>query len=89
VASAAATIVACGFALGDTVARTLGRTIARTRGARIVENPSVNPFPAPFQILVRDQADVVPMAKRFFGTPIVDNAPGSHNGVQYTREDDS
>jgi len=58
------------------------------RGARIVENPSVNPFPVPFQILVRDQADVVPMAKRFLGTPIVDNAPGSHNGVQYTREDD-
>jgi hypothetical protein len=52
-------------------------------GAKIVENlPPRNPFPASFELLVRDLADVIPVAERFKDDPIVDNDPGTHNGVK-------
>jgi len=45
-------------------------------------NLPVNPLPASFQIVVRDQADVASVARRFYDDPIVANSPGTHDGVQ-------
>jgi hypothetical protein len=45
-------------------------------------NLPVNPLPASFQIVVRDQADVAAVARRFYDNPIVFSDPGTHNGVQ-------
>jgi cell division protein FtsX len=51
-------------------------------GKRIVANLPINPLPASFEILVREQTDVVTVAQRFYHDPMVDNAPGLHDGVQ-------
>jgi len=51
-------------------------------GERIVANLPMNPLPASFEILVRDQADTAKVAQRFYDDPIVDNDPGTHNGVK-------
>jgi hypothetical protein len=50
-------------------------------GQKIVYNLPVNPLPASSEILVREQADIAIVARRFYGDPMVDNAPGTHNGV--------
>jgi cell division transport system permease protein len=55
-------------------------------GPRIVSNLSVNPLPASFQIQVKDPDQVAVVAGRFFNDPVVDNDPGTHNGVRYARE---
>jgi hypothetical protein len=47
-----------------------------------VSNLPVNPLPASFQVLVRDQADVASVARRFYDNPIVYSSPGTHDGVQ-------
>lgn len=49
---------------------------------KIVANLPFNPLPATFEILVRDRANVVPVARRFYDNPVVDNDPGTHNGVK-------
>jgi hypothetical protein len=51
-------------------------------GQRITENLPVNPLPASFQFLVRETGDVARVASRFYDDPIVDNDPGTHNGVK-------
>ena len=51
-------------------------------GQRITKNLPVNPLPASFEILVREIGDVARVADRFYDDPIVDNDPGTHNGVK-------
>ena len=68
---------------------TKAQALARFRkrfGERIVENLPVNPLPASFEILVRDISDVVRVAERFYEDPIVDNDPGTHNGVMHAAD---
>jgi hypothetical protein len=63
---------------------TKAQALARFRkrfGEQITENLPINPLPASFAILVRDIGDVVRVAERFYNDPIVDNDPGTHNGV--------
>lgn len=50
-------------------------------GEKIVANLPVNPLPASFELLVRRRADVVRVAERCYHDPIVDNDPGTHNGI--------
>ena len=64
---------------------TKAQALARFRkrfGEQITENLPINPLPASFAILVRDIGDVVRVAERFYDDPIVDNDPGTHNGVK-------
>jgi cell division protein FtsX len=64
---------------------TKAQALARFRrrfGERITENLPVNPLPASFEILVREIGDVARVADRFYEDPIVDNDPGTHNGVK-------
>jgi FtsX extracellular domain len=51
------------------------------RMAELTKNLPVNPFPASFEILVREGVDVASVAQRFYDEPIVFNDPGTHNGV--------
>ena len=43
---------------------------------------SHNPLPASYQILVRDPRDTLAVAKRFYDNPVVDNTPGTTDGVK-------
>jgi cell division transport system permease protein len=52
-------------------------------GDRIVNNLPINPLPASFQIQVKDAGQVDMVARRFFNDPMVDNDPGTHDGVKY------
>jgi hypothetical protein len=64
---------------------TKAEALARFRkrfGERITKNLPVNPLPASFQVLVREIRDVARVAGRFYDDPIVDNDPGTHNGVK-------
>jgi cell division protein FtsX len=47
----------------------------------ILKNMKGNPLPASFQLLVRDRAEIADVARRFCDNPIVDNDPGTRNGV--------
>ena len=42
-----------------------------------------NPLPAYFEIVVKAHSDVLPVARRFFNNPLVDNDPGTHDGVTF------
>jgi hypothetical protein len=42
-----------------------------------------NPVPAYFEIVVKTRSDVLPVARRFFSNPLVDNDPGTHDGVAF------
>jgi cell division transport system permease protein len=55
-------------------------------GERIVANLPINPLPASFEIQAKDANDVDLVAQRFFEVPIVDNDPGTHNGVKYAKD---
>lgn len=55
-------------------------------GERIVANLPINPLPASFEIQAKDANDVDLIAQRFFEVPIVDNDPGTHNGVKYAKD---
>ena len=55
-------------------------------GERIVENLPVNPLPASYQIQVKDPNKVDAVAAQFFNDPVVDNDPGTHDGVKYAKE---
>lgn len=45
-----------------------------------------NPLPSSFEIVVKAPRDLENVASRFFDHPIVDNTPGSHDGVTYSGE---
>jgi len=55
-------------------------------GQTITDNLPRNPLPASYEIQVNDPDDVDKVASRFFDDPMVDNAPGTHNGVRYAKE---
>jgi cell division transport system permease protein len=55
-------------------------------GERIVSSLPINPLPASYEIQVKDAGQVDAVARQFFDDPIVDNTPGSHDGVKYARE---
>jgi cell division transport system permease protein len=55
-------------------------------GPTITENLNINPLPASFEIQVKDPDDVDKVASRFFNDPLVDNNPGTHDGVKYAKE---
>lgn len=40
-----------------------------------------NPLPASFRIVVKASSQVLQVAQRFYGNPLVDNDPGTHDGV--------
>ena len=56
----------------------------RRFGEKIVANLPINPLPASFEILVRRSDEVMPVVRRFFRDPIVDNDPGTHDGVKWS-----
>ena len=55
-------------------------------GERIVANLPINPLPASYKIQVKDANQVDAVAAKFFNDPMVDNDPGTHNGVKYAKE---
>ena len=55
-------------------------------GERIVANLPINPLPASYQIQVQNTDNVDKVAALFFNDPVVDNDPGTHNGVKYAKE---
>jgi cell division transport system permease protein len=55
-------------------------------GATMLENLPNNPLPASYRIWAKDANQVDTIARRFFNDPIVDNTPGTHDGVRYARE---
>jgi cell division transport system permease protein len=52
----------------------------------ILNNLTTNPLPASYRIYVKNADQVDSVAGRFFNDPVVDNDPGTHNGVKYARE---
>jgi FtsX extracellular domain len=40
-------------------------------------------LPASFEIIVKSRDDVLPVARRFFNDPLVDNDPHTHDGVAF------
>lgn len=54
--------------------------------ASILQNLSTNPLPASFRIYVKNPNEVDRVAARFFNDPIVDNTPGTHDGVRYAQQ---
>lgn len=55
-------------------------------GETITRSLPLNPLPASFEIQVKNPSDVDKVAGRFFNDPMVDNDPGTHNGVKYAKE---
>jgi cell division transport system permease protein len=55
-------------------------------GERIVSNLPINPLPASYEIQVKNANQVDMVARQFFNEPVVDNDPGTHNGVKYAAE---
>jgi hypothetical protein len=51
----------------------------------VVVGLPTNPLPASFEIVVKTRSDVLPVARRFFNDPLVDNDPGTHDGVAFAR----
>jgi cell division transport system permease protein len=54
-------------------------------GNAIVSQLTGNPLPASFEIKVKNADQVDAVAARFFSDAIVDNSPGTHDGVQYAQ----
>ena len=52
----------------------------------VLSNLTVNPLPRSFKIFVKDPSQVDQVASQFFNDPIVDNDPGTHNGVTYAKQ---
>ncbi|MHB0866254.1 MAG: permease-like cell division protein FtsX [Thermoleophilia bacterium] len=52
----------------------------------VLEALSGNPLPPSYQIILRDPAQINMVAERFFDNPVVDNSPGTHDGVKYGGE---
>ncbi len=43
-----------------------------------------DPLPTSFEIVVRSRDDVLAVAQRFFGSPLVQSDPGTHDGVVFS-----
>jgi len=54
--------------------------------SEVLNNLTVNPLPRSFRIFVNDPNQVDAVAEQFFDDPIVDNDPGTHNGVAYAKQ---
>lgn len=52
----------------------------------VLEALSGNPLPPSYEISLKDPAQINTVASRFFDDPIVDNTPGTHDGVKYGGE---
>lgn len=52
----------------------------------VLEALSGNPLPPSYTITLRDPGQIEEVAGRFFDNPIVDNTPGTHDGVKYGGE---
>ncbi|MHB1390828.1 MAG: permease-like cell division protein FtsX [Thermoleophilia bacterium] len=52
----------------------------------VLDALSGNPLPPSYQIVLRDPAQINMVAARFFDNPVVDNSPGTHDGVKYGGE---
>lgn len=54
-------------------------------GASMLDNLPNNPLPASYRIWAKDANQVDRIARRFFEDPVVDNTPGTHDGVRYAQ----
>jgi len=52
----------------------------------VLDALSGNPLPPSYEITLKDPAQIEEVASRFFENPIVDNTPGTHDGVKYGGE---
>lgn len=52
----------------------------------LLEAISGNPLPPSYVITLRDPDSIDTVATRFFDNPLVDNSPGTHDGVKYAKE---
>ncbi|MEK7817195.1 MAG: permease-like cell division protein FtsX [Actinomycetota bacterium] len=52
----------------------------------VLDALSGNPLPPSYEILLRDPEKIEMVATRFFDNPVVDNSPGTHDGVKYGGE---
>ncbi len=59
------------------------RRFQETVGSYVTKNLPTNPLPASFEVFVNDADQVDTVAARFYDDPIVDNTPGTQDGVQY------
>jgi hypothetical protein len=50
---------------------------------QVLANLETNPLPASFRMLAREHADAETVAGRFFDDPVIDNTPGTHDGVRF------
>ncbi|MFA6001410.1 MAG: permease-like cell division protein FtsX [Thermoleophilia bacterium] len=50
----------------------------------VLDALSGNPLPPSFVITLRGPENIDAMASRFFNNPLVDNTPGTHDGVKYS-----
>lgn len=48
----------------------------------VLDALSGNPLPPSYEILLRDPEKIEMVATRFFDNPVVDNSPGTHDGVK-------
>ncbi len=52
----------------------------------VLDALSGNPLPPSYEITLKDPQQIETVASRFFDNPIVDNTPGTHDGVKYGGE---
>jgi len=52
----------------------------------VLDALSGNPLPPSYEISLKDPSQIETVAQRFFDNPIVDNSPGTHDGVKYGGE---
>jgi flagellar basal body-associated protein FliL len=52
----------------------------------LLDTMSGNPLPPSFEIMVNDREKIEEVASRFYSNPLVDNSPGSHDGVKYSSD---
>ena len=52
----------------------------------VLDALSGNPLPPSYEITLKDPERIEEVASRFFDNPIVDNSPGTHDGVKYGGE---
>jgi cell division transport system permease protein len=52
----------------------------------VLDALSGNPLPPSYEITLNDPEKIEMVASRFFDNPIVDNTPGTHDGVKYGGE---
>lgn len=52
----------------------------------VLDALSGNPLPPSYEITLKDPQKIEDVASRFFENPVVDNSPGTHDGVKYGGE---